>query len=55
MRAAIFNEPRSVTVGERRDPSLIEATDAVARVVGEAYAAMDERRSIKSMLRVGTL
>src|SRR3954464_8263980 len=33
MRAAIFNEPRSVTVGDRRDPSIVEPTDAVVRVV----------------------
>src|SRR3954447_13737 len=33
MRAAIFNEPGSVTVGERPDASLKEPTDAVVRVV----------------------
>jgi threonine dehydrogenase-like Zn-dependent dehydrogenase len=33
MRAAIFNEPRSITVGERPDPGLVEPTDAVVRVV----------------------
>src|SRR3954462_7861054 len=33
MRAAIFNKPRSVTVGERRDPLIAEPTDAVVRVV----------------------
>jgi hypothetical protein len=33
MRAAIFNEPRSITVGERPDASLVEPTDAVVRVV----------------------
>src|SRR3954471_405578 len=33
MRAAIFNEPRSVTVGDRRDPSIVEPTDAIVRVV----------------------
>src|SRR3954447_21014508 len=33
MRAAIFNEPRSVTVGDRRDPAVAEPTDAVVRVV----------------------
>src|SRR3954464_11487915 len=33
MRAAIFNEPRSVTVGDRRDPVIAEPTDAVVRVV----------------------
>src|SRR5947209_8491403 len=33
MRAAIFNEPRSITVGDRPDPSIAEPTDAVVRVV----------------------
>jgi threonine dehydrogenase-like Zn-dependent dehydrogenase len=33
MRAAIFNEPRSITVGERRDPAIVEPTDAIVRVV----------------------
>src|SRR3954451_6514100 len=33
MRAAIFNEPRSITAGERRDPSIAEPTDAIVRVV----------------------
>src|SRR4051794_8816230 len=33
MRAAIFNEPRSITAGERRDPSIVEPTDAIVRVV----------------------
>jgi threonine dehydrogenase-like Zn-dependent dehydrogenase len=33
MRAAIFNEPRSITVGDRRDPIVAEPTDAVVRVV----------------------
>src|ERR1700712_3128120 len=33
MRAAIFNEPRSVTAGDRRDPSIVEPTDAIVRVV----------------------
>src|SRR3954467_11571925 len=33
MRAAIFNEPRSISVGERPDPSVVEPTDAVVRVV----------------------
>ena len=33
MRAAIFNEPRSITVGERPDPGVVEPTDAVVRVV----------------------
>ena len=33
MRAAIFNEPRSITVGDRRDPVIAEPTDAIVRVV----------------------
>src|SRR3954469_17916586 len=33
MRAAIFHEPGSVTVGDRRDPSIVEPTDAIVRVV----------------------
>ena len=33
MRAAIFNEPRSITVGDRRDPVVAEPTDAIVRVV----------------------
>src|SRR6476659_3603106 len=33
MRAAIFNEPRSITVDSRRDPSIVEPTDAIVRVV----------------------
>jgi threonine dehydrogenase-like Zn-dependent dehydrogenase len=33
MRAAIFNGPRDVTVGERPDPVISEPTDALVRVV----------------------
>ena len=33
MRAAIFNEPGSITVGDRPDATIIEPTDAVVRVV----------------------
>ncbi len=33
MRAAIFNGAGSVTVGDRPDPSIVEPTDAVVRVV----------------------
>jgi threonine dehydrogenase-like Zn-dependent dehydrogenase len=29
MRAAIFNEPRSVTAGDRPDPSIVEPSDGV--------------------------
>jgi hypothetical protein len=31
MRAAIFHEPRSITVGHRPDPSMVEPTDAIVR------------------------
>jgi threonine dehydrogenase-like Zn-dependent dehydrogenase len=33
MRAAIFQEPRSITAGERPDAAITEPTDAVVRVV----------------------
>ncbi|MGO9977419.1 MAG: zinc-dependent alcohol dehydrogenase family protein [Solirubrobacteraceae bacterium] len=33
MRAAVFNEPRSISVTHRRDPVIAEATDAIVRVV----------------------
>jgi threonine dehydrogenase-like Zn-dependent dehydrogenase len=33
MRAAIFNEPFSITTGTRRDPSIVAPTDAIVRVV----------------------
>ncbi len=33
MRAAVFNEPRSITVAERPDPVIREPTDAIVRVV----------------------
>ena len=33
MRAAVFNEPRSITAGDRPDPSIVEPTDAIVRVV----------------------
>ena len=32
MRAAIFNGPRDITVGERPDPVIVEPTDATVRV-----------------------
>jgi hypothetical protein len=43
MRAAIFNGPHSITVGERPDPVIHQPTDAVAR------------RAIKSLLRIGAV
>src|SRR5687768_4174292 len=33
MRAAIFNEARSISVGDRPDPTIAEPADAVVRVV----------------------
>jgi len=33
MRAAIFNGPKSIEVGERPDPVIVAPTDAVVRVV----------------------
>ena len=33
MRAAIFHEPRSITVGDRPDPAIDHPTDAIVRVV----------------------
>src|SRR3954451_14352230 len=41
MRSAIFNEPRSITVGERRDPVVAEPTDAVVRVVLSCVCGSD--------------
>ena len=41
MRAAIFNEPRSVTVGDRRDPSIAEPTDAIVRVTHACVCGSD--------------
>src|SRR5436189_5121562 len=37
MRAAVFNEPRSISVAERPDPVIAEPTDAV---VGVALACV---------------
>ncbi len=63
MRAAIFKGPHSIEVGERPDPVIDAPTDAVIRVVlacvcgsdlADAYKAMDERRAIKSLIRIGT-
>jgi len=33
MRAAIFQGPKDITVGERPDPTIEASTDAVVRVV----------------------
>jgi hypothetical protein len=57
MRAALFNGPKDITVGDRPDPVIQEPTDAVVRVVLACVcgsdAAMDERRAIKSLIRIG--
>ena len=97
MRAAIFQGPRDIGVGDRPDPRIEHPTDAVVRVVlacvcgsdlwyyrgipdllddvldgaidpgrvldfatdledvATAYAAMDDRRAITSLVRVGTV
>src|SRR3954452_3412020 len=41
MRAAIFNEPRSITAEDRPDPSIVEATDAIVRVVMACVCGSD--------------
>jgi threonine dehydrogenase-like Zn-dependent dehydrogenase len=41
MRAAIFNEPRSITVAERPDPVIKEPTDAIVRVVLSCVCGSD--------------
>jgi threonine dehydrogenase-like Zn-dependent dehydrogenase len=41
MRAAIFNEPGSVTVGEWRDPSIADQTDAIVRVTHACVCGSD--------------
>ena len=41
MRAAIFNEPRSVTVGDRPDATIAEPTDAVVRVTHACVCGSD--------------
>ena len=33
MRAALFIEPHRVEAGDRRDPGIVEPTDAIVRVV----------------------
>jgi threonine dehydrogenase-like Zn-dependent dehydrogenase len=79
LKAALYNGPHSIEVGDRPDPVIKEPSDAIVRVVlscvcgsdlwamtpsprpsprdrGEgdytAYAAMDERRAIKALVRV---
>jgi threonine dehydrogenase-like Zn-dependent dehydrogenase len=41
MRAAVFNEPRSISVAERPDPVIVEPTDAVVRVVLSCVCGSD--------------
>jgi threonine dehydrogenase-like Zn-dependent dehydrogenase len=41
MRAAIFNEPRSISVGDRPDAAIAEPTDAVVRVVLSCVCGSD--------------
>ena len=41
MRAAIFNEPRSITVADRPDPVIKEPTDAIVRVVLSCVCGSD--------------
>lgn len=44
MRAAIFNGPGAVEAGHRPDP-----------VIQAPTGAMDERRAIKSLVRIGAV
>ena len=64
MKAAIFKGKGAIELGERPDPTIKEPTYAVVRVfdfttdlggIAEAYAAMDKRRAIKSLVKVGTV
>jgi len=48
MRAVIFNQPGSPTVGERRDPSVVEPTDAIVRVTHARVAVRVMRRGASS-------
>jgi threonine dehydrogenase-like Zn-dependent dehydrogenase len=41
MRAAIFHEPRRIEAGERPDPSIVEPTDAIVRVVVACVCGSD--------------
>ena len=41
MRAAVFNEPRSITVADRPDAAIAEPTDAVVRVVLSCVCGSD--------------
>ena len=41
MKAAIFNGPRDITVGERPDPVINEPTDAIVRVTLDCVCGSD--------------
>ena len=41
MRAAIFHEPRRIEAGDRPDPSIVEPTDAIVRVVLSCVCGSD--------------
>jgi threonine dehydrogenase-like Zn-dependent dehydrogenase len=41
MRAAIFHGPRAISAGDRRDPSIIEPTDAIVRVIVACVCGTD--------------
>ena len=41
VRAAIFHEPRSISAGDRRDPSIVEPTDAIVRVIVACVCGTD--------------
>ncbi|MFZ0377493.1 MAG: zinc-dependent alcohol dehydrogenase family protein [Solirubrobacteraceae bacterium] len=41
MRAAVFNEPRSIIVAERPDPAIKDPTDAIVRVVLSCVCGSD--------------
>jgi threonine dehydrogenase-like Zn-dependent dehydrogenase len=42
-------------LAERIDPGLVLDYETDLEGIGDAYAAMDERRAIKSLVRVGTI
>jgi threonine dehydrogenase-like Zn-dependent dehydrogenase len=55
MRGTVLYGPRDVRFEERPDPSIIRPTDAIVRLSVTSicgYRAMDERRAIKTLLRV---
>lgn len=41
MRAAVFNEPGSITVAERADPEIAQPTDAVVRTLSACVCGSD--------------